>query len=420
MDPVTIIVGVLVKVFTASAATLAQRATNDAYDALKSALTQRYGASVAASINQLERQPNSPQRQAAVAEELRSAGADHDQEIISLANELSRLIDDPTSPEDPIERVQRRAGVRAVGQVMDDHIANVMKVRSKYHVEASDILTAKISRSTDVPKSVGDELTRLHANMRRIIEEIVQRIEDGKYRDAEQAIAGLDVSLNEREQAGNLISADKQLHVSYQTLRMTVEFFSEFNQQILARIEEETSPARQSNQMLGNAIMIYELTDFVIEYIEGFAIGGMDEIDGIYADIRRKIADVRIQQEALGERARDQRVEASVREQTLHDIRLRQEAIDEVDREWASYVTDAKKLDTMLVEVRAKIPTLELIRDSAGVQISLLQLVALLRFLKQNSEAIKGTVDVLQGFKLAPLTSNRVRRLLGIELEPSS
>lgn len=420
MDPVTIIVGVLVKVFTASAQTVAQRATNDAYDALKGVIARKYGGSVAASIEQLQEQPDSPQRQAVVANELRSAGADRDPEIIRLANELARLIEDPASAEDPTERIYRRAGVRAIGQVLDGHIENVMTARSKYHVEASDILTANISRTSEVPRSVQDELTRLHVNMRGIIEEIVQRIEDGKYRDAEEVIAHLDISLNDRERATNLISADKQLHVSYQTLRMAVEFFSEFNQQILTRIEQEASPERQSNKMLGNAIMIYELTDFVIGYIEGFAIHGMGEIDGIYADIRKRIVDVRTRQEALEQRAKDPRIEAGVREQTLSDIRHRQEAIDEVDREWASYVAEAKQLDAMLAEAKAKIPTFELIRDSAGVQISLLQVVALLRFLKQNSEAIKGTVDVLQGFRLAPLTSNRVRRLLGIEMAASN
>jgi len=271
MDPMTMmIVGALVKVFTASAQTLAQRATNDTYDALKNVITRKYGGSVAASIYRLEKQPNSPQLQAVVAEELRNAGADRDWEIISLAEELSRLIDDPALAEDPMERIHRRAAGRAVGQVMDGHITQVMAVRSKYHVEASDILTANISRSTNIPQSVRDELTRLHANMRRIIEEIIQRIEQGKYKDAEQAIANLDISLNDRERATKLIIADKQLHISYQTLRMTVEFFSEFNQEILAKIEQETSPELQSNRMLGNAIMIYELTDFVIGYIDGF------------------------------------------------------------------------------------------------------------------------------------------------------
>ena len=48
------------------------------------------------------------------------------------------------------------------------------------------------------------------------------------------------------------------------------------------------------------------------------------------------------------------------------------------------------------------------------IQILTLQLVAMLRVLTQNSESIRGAVASLKGFRLAPLSSVRVRRLLGI------
>lgn len=160
--------------------------------------------------------------------------------------------------------------------------------------------------------------------------------------------------------------------------------------------------------------MVFELTDFVISYIEEFAVRGVDQINGIYADIRKRIEDVRAQQQALERRSQDPAVESKVREQTLADIQHRRNAINEVEREWDKYVSEVRQLNGVLDEVRMKIPTLEVIRENAEVQISLLQLVSLLRFLKQNSEAIKGTIDALQGFQLAPLTSNRVRRLLNI------
>lgn len=99
-----------------------------------------------------------------------------------------------------------------------------------------------------------------------------------------------------------------------------------------------------------------------------------------------------------------------VREHTMADIEHRRGAIDQVEQEWAKYVTDVKQVNGIVAEVRGKIPTLEVIRENASVQISLLQLVALLRFLRQSSEAIRGTVDTLQAFRLAPLTPTRVRR----------
>lgn len=258
------------------------------------------------------------------------------------------------------------------------------------------------------------ELLGLHQRMRTIIEEIAQRIEDAKFRDAETALEGMGMGYNEARRAASLVRADKQIHTSYQALRITVEFFSGLNQMVLARVEQETAPGRQSDMMLGNAILIFELTEFVIRYIETFAVRGADHVESLHADAKRRIAGLHAQQEKLAEQARQPDIIESTRQQTLVDIENRRSAIDELDREWDNYLGEIEGLDSSVDQIRAKLPTLRLIQENARVQIGLLQLVALLRFLRQSSDTIQGTVDALQGFQLAPLSSARVRRLLGL------
>jgi hypothetical protein len=75
--------------------------------------------------------------------------------------------------------------------------------------------------------------------------------------------------------------------------------------------------------------------------------------------------------------------------------------------------SDTKQFQGRISEVHAKIPTLELIRENARVQLSVLELVSMLRFLKQNADAVGTAVETLQGFRLTPLTPTKVRRLLG-------
>jgi hypothetical protein len=370
----------------------------------------------------LEREPLSQPRQEVVAQELRKVGAGQDTELQRLANDLTYIIENLTSRPgqlvpvviDPIEQAQRQAGVRVVGQVMDRHITGVLSIRSSYMLDDTDLLTSNITRKNNVPQAVRDEIAGLHNKIRGIIEQISSRIEEGKYKDAEQAIANLPLAYAERQRASNLVHADKRMHISYQTLKVTVEFFSELNQIVLRKIERENSPQKESNMMLGNAIMIYELTDFVIRYIEGFTVNGAADIEKLHNETKQKIADLRNQQKALEQRAMAQGVEPIVRDQTLEDIRNREAAMDELDREWNKYASEVKQLYSTVGEVRGRVPTLEVIRENAQVQITLIQLVAMLRFLKQNSDAIKGTVDALKGFRLAPLSPNRVRRLLGI------
>ena len=74
-----------------------------------------------------------------------------------------------------------------------------------------------------------------------------------------------------------------------------------------------------------------------------------------------------------------------------------------------------ESLHSMIGKVCKKLPTLEIIRDNALLQIGVMQEVAMLRFLKLNAEAIKGTISSLQSFRLAPLSPSRVRRLIGLD-----
>ncbi|WP_209639035.1 hypothetical protein [Kibdelosporangium banguiense] len=75
---------------------------------------------------------------------------------------------------------------------------------------------------------------------------------------------------------------------------------------------------------------------------------------------------------------------------------------------------EVDNLKSAVTQVRNKLPTLGIIRENARIQIVTLQLVALLSLLKQNDRSIRGAVEALEGFQLAPLTSSRVRRLLGM------
>jgi uncharacterized protein YifE (UPF0438 family) len=159
-------------------------------------------------------------------------------------------------------------------------------------------------------------------------------------------------------------------------------------------------------------VMIYELTDFVIGYIQAFTVS--TDLETFHVEATQRVQQTRDEQKALEEMARNPDVEPVVRDQILEDIRNREAAFDELEREWDKYLAEFRQLRLRVDEVRGKVPTLATIRENARIQIMTLQLVAMLRFLKQNSDSIRGAVDTLQGFRLAPLSSSRVRRLIGV------
>jgi hypothetical protein len=429
IDPVTLTVAALVRaLIMASAKGAGEAAGADAYRVMKAKIVKKYPAA-SSSIESLERDPQSRERQEHVDATLRSLGGAHDPELARLADQLVAAIqgDDESSPDsgypgngytgdpyadDRVAQAQRTAGVGAVRQTLDVHVRRLSEIRSRYLLDDSSLLSSQISRATDLPGEVRSELAALHGRIRQIIGQVAWNIETGRYQDTENLVQTLP-GRSERERAARLVQADKSICVSYETLRLTVEFFSDLNSQVLERIERESSAQRQSHAMFGNAVMIYELADFMIGFIRDFAPAGLFELDALHEDALERIRKAQEGQKRLAAMAQQEGIEPGVRSSILEDVRQRDAALELLQKEWASYVAQTKQLHGRIGEVQNKIPTLELIRENARIQLDVLELVAMLRFLRQNAEAVRAAVRTLHGLRLVPLTPDRVRKLLG-------
>jgi len=418
VDVAALIVTALVKAMLAGVQKAAQGAAAEGFAALRRRLAERYGSSVASSIAKLEADPRSIKRQNEVVQRLQEAGAESDPELAALAKGLIDLLENLPSMEasanpDPVEALRHSAGVEAVNRVMQDHVRRVEEVRAHRSIEDVDLLTARIKSNRKLPEDLRASAETLHIRIRNIINQIATSIEEVRYRDSEEAVNQLPTGLAERERAGALVQADKRIHVAYETLRLTVEFFSDLNQVILKSVDDESlSPHKQSNMMFGNAIMIYELTDLIIEYLKDFSLG--DEHTRLYADSKERVQKLRDRQEQLRRKVESPGIEPEVRRQTLENIEARETAFEALDAEWERYLDEVRSMHSTVADIQGRVPTLEIIKENAEIQIMTLQLAAMLRFLRQSSESMRGAVETLQGFRLAPLNSTRLRQLLGV------
>jgi hypothetical protein len=398
MDPASAIVAALVSGILAGVSRSAEEAVYDGYVELKSTLLRRCASRdrprLQQTVQELEAAPTAPDRQQALVHELHRVGADQDVDLQRLADQLLAVIENPVpQTSSPVERAQRRAGVRAVGTVLDHHIETVLELRNHHRIDDTDLLSAA---GSNVPMAVQDEVGRLHSDIRRIVEEIAHRIEENNYREAEDVVRNLPLAYAERERANALVHAEKRMHISYQALRIAVEYFSELNENLLASIDREWSTAREANLVLGNAITVFELTEFVIRYVERFRLDGHDDIHRLHREAKVRLDAKRTEQQALARRASAPAIEADVREQILDVIRTRESAIGELEREWDKYLSEIDSMRSAISEVYAKVPTLEVIRDNARLQIDVMQEVAVLRFLRLNPAGLPAGAAVRQ------------------------
>jgi len=314
---------------------------------------------------------------------------------------------------DPVEYARRRAGPRAISQLLEGHIARVLNARARYRVEDTGLLTPYVGAQSGLPAAVRADLTALHTRIRGVIELIARQIEESRSREIEDAVAQFR-GLRDRERGLALVRADIEVRVSYEALRMTVEFYSEINDGVLLRVEHADSAQAELDMMIGNAVMMFELADFVIGYIQSFSLGGEAELAVMHRDTMQRSVRIQAEQEELERLAGRPEIQSVVHEYALHDVKLRTAALAEVRQEWDSYLDDMRQSQGQIDAVRTTVPTLEVIRENARIQLAVLELIAILRLLRQTSTAIQDTVRTLQGFRLAPLTPTRVRRLLGM------
>ena len=93
MDPISMIVGALVAGATVALKDTAAQAIKDAYAGLKSLIVNRYG-SVAGSVLELEKSPDSDARAAVVQEGLGKTDAAQNTELLDKARALIKLVEE--------------------------------------------------------------------------------------------------------------------------------------------------------------------------------------------------------------------------------------------------------------------------------------------------------------------------------------
>lgn len=417
MDAVTLIVTALVNGILSEIA-------KDAYKALKGAILRKYNT---VSINKIEEDPKSVQNQELVKTELKQVGADMDAEILALATDLLDLVEPPPEPKrkeqllqnnnsaEILEYTQWNGGRLALKQIFEKHFNDLIKIRDSYSVKSVDLLSGQIATNYKIPsRELVNDISGLHNKVRDVIQRTAVFIESKKFSAAEKAIAEMDLAHVDREKAQALVLADKKINISYQTLKATVEYFKEINEFLHDRMNRTRSRRRESHLAIGNAILVYELTDYVIKFIESFNVDGYGELMQLYNTTQKKIGELRGMQKQLESNAKRDDVESKATIQTLENIRLREESIKVLEREWKDYIESVDVLKSDLGKVKLKIPTLNVIREDAKIQIELLQEVEMLRVLKQNITIVEATLLTLESIQLIALSPDRVRRLLGV------
>ncbi len=325
------------------------------------------------------------------------------------------------------------------------HIDRILQVRREHSMDAADVLSPVSSTGaknlTDFIRSnanladglrrqatglfkpgsnVVDELKKetqsLHTRIKTLIETVATMLENKEYTRVEEKISGASLAAKERESASRLIEAHKQSNISVRALRMTVSVFTAFNHRIIERLNEKTGDKnKEKDLVLANAILVYEISNFLIQYMEDYQVWGLEEIRKLQNEVNKRFDEQSRVEQQLRLDAEKQ-TDEQTRVRTVQQIESRELHAKKVKQEWDAFVEEIEGLEGIKKRLDQRLATLRVIRDNAKNQITFVDLLTMTATVKDAITCLDATVLEVEGLELVPITEDRVERLLSLSV----
>ncbi|MGK7957204.1 MAG: hypothetical protein AB4063_18440 [Crocosphaera sp.] len=319
-----------------------------------------------------------------------------------------------------LEKADQKAGKEAMVKILEEHMNLLMDVRQKYPLEEQEgreLLSSNIVQAKDVPQQVRQDLAKLHSTMQMVIETVASKIEERKYKSCQEAIQKMGLTPNELHKVDKLVKADQNLNLSCQSLKIATEYFKEVNCYIIDEInkaEKSQDKSQERKLVIANAVMVYEMTDFIIKYLESFQLKGKDEILQLQGEMSKKIDNLRQQTQELKKQAEEPDILDSFRKNTLLSIEARKKAIQKIEEEWQHYLEKIQAQESSVNSLTKVLPSLKLHKANAQQQLYLLEIMTIINILNSSLNALDSTIKTLEGMELVSIDEGRVGRLLGL------
>jgi hypothetical protein len=338
-------------------------------------------------------------------------GASSDNSLIEFAEQLRQVLGHRSTAENVTDS-RCADGFRSVRQILDDQLQRLMWIRNRYDIDDVGLLSSNISRASELPKDLRAEVRDLQRRLRHSIESTAWDIESRNYRGADNYIDSFQ-ALARRERARSLVAADRALHVSFRTLHLSIDYFRFFNDLLLEQIEDTPPGKRQMFLMLTNAIIVYELTDYVINFVENFTPGGIKDLEDLHQAALRRAEQTRADVRRHVEMANSGSTSSSVRAAAAKEAEDTGRALDRLQEAWDRYMSAARQLYTGVDDVKAGLHDLTVVREGARIRIDVLEQASTLLILQESLRSVQETVAGIADFKLARLNAATIDQLLG-------
>jgi hypothetical protein len=303
-------------------------------------------------------------------------------------------------------------GVKLLLREILNFIKTGMQYQAKWHLPASAILSDNILMNEKMPYEVKKLVADYKFNLRCIIAGIADQIEEEQYRNLDADIRKMELLPHERDKVTIIYDSQKKVSLSFQTLIVIVELFTKANDKIKHEIENRNNTANQSISLrLQNAVLVYELMNFVTAFVENFGLKGKAEITKIKHQV---FADIESIEEKIKEKVvgKYNTVSDETRDSAIEDVANYKEILKSMKKRWDIIDKKVEDLENQVGEYKKILPDLEMYKSIAEIQIEILTLVAIMNIVEKNINLVK-KLQHLKKVMLVSFTPQDYYELIG-------
>jgi tetratricopeptide (TPR) repeat protein len=328
--------------------------------------------------------------------------------------------------------IEKNAGFQAVLTYLQDYTKKIRDIQEKYAFSNRDIMSPRLIDNSKLSLEEMAALEELKRKLDHVINEVAERVEKHRVVSYDDYIQKYELNSYDKLRVNSLVRSVQDINKSIQKLRFAVEAFSRCNKDIIRNLDECIKMGdypKSKMFVLGNILLIFELANYLVNFLEKFEIEGINDIRGLSESELKKISDAMEDLQKLKGEANippTDDIDDQVKKKILSDLNDREEALKEFKKQWDEYIKVINGVGDNVGGVKKQIHTLKLIRDNAQNQLEFFEIMKIFGVMmiaetvRKSLEPLEIDLLPLHELELISLPPHKVEHLIGLSREHGS
>lgn len=283
------------------------------------------------------------------------------------------------------------------------------------------VLATEVRSFREIPENIDREIQAIRESIRVLVFKVATDIEQHgsgsiKIENGQIQNVSIDLPKDAVDEYARLMEAKQKNNVSVRSIQLAIQMLSNLNKQLMIEAEKEVDKDKKRKLYITQAALVYEMSDIVCEFLGKISLEGKDEIYKISTQHQEQIRNRIGELDDLIKKARQASVQgiieptaATMQEKTFNYLKAANETTLKM---WEDIVQRVSKQESALENIKSKVQAVELVRDSAKLQLATLRDITVVGEFNSIIGDMTSLVAGIEGLQLLELTPEVVSTLL--------